>query len=71
MKFLDRCLFLCRAHVFRISVNVMPFLFFYHILQPLRYGGDTACRPTDDPFSAFLSPGAQEPVQHQNNICLV
>ena len=32
---------------------------------------DTACRPSDDPFSAFLSPGAQEPVQHQNNLCLV
>ena len=49
----------------------MPLLVFYHILQPLRHAGDTACRPTDDPFSAFLSPGAQEPVQRQNNICLV
>ena len=26
---------------------------------------DTACRPTDDPFWAFLSPGAQEPVHPQ------
>ena len=32
---------------------------------------DTACRPTDDPFWAFLSPSAQEPVQPPNNICLV
>ena len=32
---------------------------------------DTACRPTNDPFWAFLSPGAQDPVQPQNNICLV
>ena len=30
---------------------------------------DTACRPTDDPFWAVLSPGAQEPVQPPNNIC--
>ena len=26
---------------------------------------DTVCRPTDDPFSAFLSPAAQEPVHPQ------
>ena len=26
---------------------------------------DTACRPTDDPFWAFLSPGAQEPAETQ------
>ena len=73
MKFLDRCLFLCRVHVFRISVNVMPFLFFFFITFCIRCGmvRDTACRSTDDPFSAFLSPGAQEAVQHQNNICLV
>ena len=32
---------------------------------------DTACRPTDDPFWAFLSPGAQGPVQPPSNICLV
>ena len=33
---------------------------------------DTACRPTDDPFWAFLSPGAQEQVQPgPTNICLV
>ena len=32
---------------------------------------DTACRPTNDPFWAFLSRGAQEPVQPPNNICLV
>ena len=32
---------------------------------------DTAGRLTDDPFSDFLPPGAQEPVQPPNNICLV
>ena len=32
---------------------------------------DTACRPKDDPFLAFLSPGAQDPVQPPNKICLV
>ena len=32
---------------------------------------DTACRPTDDAFSALLSPGAQGPVQPPNNIFLV
>ena len=31
---------------------------------------DTACRPTNDPFWAFLSPGAQDPVQPPNNIYL-
>ena len=31
---------------------------------------DTACRPTDDPFWTFLSPGAQGPVQPPNNIIL-
>ena len=29
---------------------------------------DTAGRPTDDPISNFLSPGAQEPGQPPNNI---
>ena len=30
-------LFLYHVHVFRISVTDMPFLFCYHILQPLRH----------------------------------
>ena len=32
---------------------------------------DTECRPTNYPFLAFLSPGAQDPFQPPNNICLV
>ena len=67
-----RCLFLYREHMFRISVTGMPFLvFFFFITFCSRCGmeWDTACRPTDDPFWAFLSPGAQEPAQPPNNIC--
>ena len=30
---------------------------------------DTACRPTDDRFWAFSSPGAQKPAEPPNNIC--
>ena len=48
-----------------------PFCFFITFCIRCGMVRDTACRSTDDPFSAFLSPGAQEPVQHQNNICLV
>ena len=32
---------------------------------------DTACRPKNDPFWAFLSHGAQDPVQPPNKICVV
>ena len=48
-------------------------LFVFFITSCSRSGmkWDTACRPTDDPFWAFLSPSAQEPVQAPNNICLV
>ena len=60
-----RCVFLYRGHIFRISVTGMPFLFFSR--SGMVWG--TACRPTDDPFWAFLSPAAQEPVQPPNNIC--
>ena len=57
-----RCLFLYREHMLRISVTDMPFLFcfVFFITFCSRCGmvWDTACRPTDDPFWAFLSPGA-------------
>ena len=58
-----RCLFLYREHMLRISVTDMPFLFcfvlFFFITFCSRCGmvWDTACRLTDDPFWAFLSPG--------------
>ena len=58
-----RCLFLYREHMLRISVTDMPFLFcfvFFFITFCSRCGmvWDTACRLTDDPFWAFLSPVA-------------
>ena len=67
-----RCLFPYRIHVFRISVIGMPFfffLFFFTFYSRCGIQWDTACRATDDPFWAFLSPGSQEPVQPPNNIC--
>ena len=67
-----RCLFLYQVHVFRISVTSMPFLFFFITFCSLcGMNLDTACRPTNDPFWAFLSLGAQDPVQPPNKICLV
>ena len=71
---ISRCLFLYNVHihVFRISVTGMPFSFFFiTFCSRCCMEWDTACRPTDDPFWAFLSPGAQEPVQPPNNVCLV
>ena len=68
------CLFLYKVHihVFRISVTGMPFSFFFiTFCSRCCMEWDTACRPTDDPFWAFLSPSAQEPVQPPNNVCLV
>ena len=47
------------------------FVFFITFYSRCGIQWDTACRPTDDPSWAFLSPGAQEPVQPPNNICLV
>ena len=52
----------------------MPFLlllfFLLHTVAVAAWSG-IACRPTDDPFWAFLSPAAQKPVQPPKNICLV
>ena len=62
---ISRCLFLYRVHLFRISVTGMPFSFFITFCTRCGMEWDTACRPTDDPFWAFLSPGAQEPVHPQ------
>ena len=61
-KISRRYIFLSQVHVFRISITGMPFFF-------LKW--DAACRPTNDPFWTFLSPGAQDTVQSPNNICLV
>ena len=48
-----------------------PFCFFITFCSRCGMKWDTACRPTNDPFWAFLSPGAQDPVQPPNKICLV
>ena len=56
---ISRCLFLYRVHLFRISVTGMPFSFFITFCTRCGMEWDTACRPTDDPFWTFLSPGAQ------------
>ena len=66
-----RCLFLCQVHVFRLSVTGMPFLFFITFCSRCGMKWHRACRPTNDPFWPFLSPGAQDPVQPPNNTCLV
>ena len=47
------------------------FVFFITFCTRCGMKWDTACRPTNDPFLAFLLPGAQDPVQFPNNICLV
>ena len=41
------------------------FFFFITFCSRCSMVWDTACRPTDDPFWAFLSPGAQEPAEPQ------
>ena len=70
-------MFISLVHVFRISVAGMPFLFVCFLVFFITFCSrcgmvrDTAWRPTDDPFSALLSPGVQEPVQPPNNIFLV
>ena len=59
-----RGLFLYQVQVFRISVTGT-------FCRRCGMKWDTACRTTNEPFWAFLSPGAQDPVQPPNNICLV
>ena len=56
-------------HALFVVVVVVVF-FLSHSVAVAAWSG-IACRPTDDPFWAFLSPAAQKPVQPQKNICLV
>ena len=69
-----RCLFLCQSTCVQNFSNWHAlFVLFFFITFCSRRGmnWDTAWRPTNDPFWAFLSPGAQDPVQPPNNFFLV
>ena len=56
---------LSRTYVQNFSNWHALFLFFITFCSRCGMVWDTACRPTDDPFWAFLSPGAQEPAETQ------
>ena len=73
MKFLEDVYFSIKYMCSEFQSLACPFCFFFFITFCSRRGmnWDTACRPTNDPFWAFLSPGAQDPVQPPNNTCLV
>ena len=55
-------------HVFRISVTGMPPCFLWHSVAIAAWS--VIQQATDDPFWAFLSPGAHDKFQPPNNICL-
>ena len=71
MKFLEDVYFSVEYMFSEFQSLACPFYFFVTFCSRCGMEWDTACRPTDDPFWAFLSPGAQEPVHPPNNICLV
>ena len=56
---------LSRTYVQNFSNWHALFVFFITFCSRCGMVWDTACRPTDDPFWAFLSPGAQEPAEPQ------
>ena len=60
---------LSRTYVQNFSNWHALFVFFITFCSRCGMVWDTACRPTDDPFWAFLSPGAQKPAEPPNNIC--
>ena len=70
MKFLEDVYFSTKYMYSEFQWLAHP-LFFITFCSRCGMNWNTVCRPTDDPFCAFLSPGAQEPVQPPNNICLV
>ena len=71
MKLLEDVYFSIEYMYSEFQLLACPFCFWITFCSRCCMKWDTACRPTDDPFWAFLSPGAQGPVQPPNNICLV
>ena len=71
MKLLEDVYFSIKNMYSEFQLLACPFCFFITFCRRWGMNWDTACRPKDDPFLAFLSPGAQDPVQPPNKICLV
>ena len=71
MKLLEDVYFSIKNMYSEFQLLACPFCFFITFCSGWGMNWDTACRPKDDPFLAFLSPGAQDPVQPPNKICLV
>ena len=62
MKFLEHVYFSTEYMHPEFPLLAWAFWFFITFCSRCGMKWDTVCRPTDDPFWAFLSPGAQEPV---------
>ena len=71
MKLLEDVYFSIEYMYSEFQLLACPFCFWITFCSRCCMKWDTACRPTYDPFWAFLSPGAQGPVQPPNNNCLV
>ena len=71
LKFLEDVYFTIENIYSEFQLLAYPFCFFITFCSRCGMKWNTACRPTDDPYWALLSPGAQEPVQPPNNICLL
>ena len=71
MKLLEDVYFSIEYMYSEFQLLACFFCFSITFCSRCRMKWDPAWRPTDDPFWAFLSPGAQGPVQPPNNICLV
>ena len=65
MKFLEDVYFCTEYMYSEFQWLACTFWFFITLCSRCGVKWDTVCRPTDDPFWAFLSPGAQESVHPQ------
>ena len=65
IKFLKDVYFSTEYMHSEFQLLACAFWFFITFCSRCGMNWDRACRPTDDPFWAFLSPGAQEPVHPQ------
>ena len=63
MKLLEDVYFSIEYMYSEFQLLACPFCFWMTFCSRCCMKWDTACRPTDGPFWAFLSPGAQGPVQ--------